>query len=253
MNTVTTALLSESFELWELNDGICRSFLVVGQERALLWDTGVGEYDYKEEISNITDKPYDVVLSHGHWDHIGGIAQFDEIWMSTADLPLLEQEYRARFDPDYDGSVHFRSLTDGQIFSLGALELETIFLPGHSDGCVALIDRTHHFALTGDMFVSDAILLFSDSSDFSKYIASVKRFMLLQNDIRSIYASHCDVMDFKDIDRICDTLRAYRAYRHAAERFYLKIVGKEKWVRKFSANGIDLLLQDTLPAYETLS
>lgn len=252
MSIVTTALLSGDFALWEFNDGVCRSFLVVGRERALLWDTGIGECDYKKEIARITDKPYDVVLSHGHWDHIGGIAQFDEIWMNTVDRPLLEQEYRARFDPDYDDSVRFLPLTDGQRFPLGGLEPEVIFLPGHSDGCVALIDPEHHFALTGDMFVSDAILLFSDSSDFAKYTASVKRFMQLRGDVHAIYASHCDVMDFEDVDRIRSALRSYLTYCQTAERFYLKIVGKEKWVRKFSSNGIDLLLRDNLSAYETV-
>ena len=45
--------------------------LVVGNERALLFDTGYGFDDITSAIREITDKPFDVVMSHGHLDPQG--------------------------------------------------------------------------------------------------------------------------------------------------------------------------------------
>ena len=49
------------------------SFLIVGTERALLFDTGLGIGDIKSLVDELTDKPLLVLNSHSHYDHIGGI------------------------------------------------------------------------------------------------------------------------------------------------------------------------------------
>ena len=50
--------------------GMAAMFLVIGEERALLIDTGVGMTDLPALIRSLTPLPYDVVLTHGHLDHI---------------------------------------------------------------------------------------------------------------------------------------------------------------------------------------
>ena len=56
-------------------------YLVVGNERALLFDTAFGIGSLPGAIRKITDKPVTVVLSHGHTDHANGAYQFDEAWL----------------------------------------------------------------------------------------------------------------------------------------------------------------------------
>ena len=60
--------------IFEIDEFDCGSiFVVVGDERALVLDTGTGIGDLRWVIENrITDKPYDVVITHNHGDHIGG-------------------------------------------------------------------------------------------------------------------------------------------------------------------------------------
>lgn len=65
-------------------------FLLKGTERALLIDTGVGMTDLKKLISWLTPLPYDVVLTHGHPDHIGGAAQFEEVYIHEKDEDSLK-------------------------------------------------------------------------------------------------------------------------------------------------------------------
>ena len=88
-------MLSRKLPFYEIEDGIyeidefdCVSvFVIVGEKRALVVDTGTGIGDLKWIIEEkITDKPYDVVLTHNHGDHTGGAGFFDEVWIHAADM-----------------------------------------------------------------------------------------------------------------------------------------------------------------------
>ncbi|MFW0783580.1 MBL fold metallo-hydrolase [Gordonia sp. CPCC 206044] len=52
--------------------GHVNSYLVVGDERALLFDTGLGIGNIDDAVRGITDLPVVVVNSHHHFDHRGG-------------------------------------------------------------------------------------------------------------------------------------------------------------------------------------
>lgn len=52
--------------------GIANCYLLIGEERALLIDCGLGIGDIKGAVEKITDKPILVVATHGHVDHAGG-------------------------------------------------------------------------------------------------------------------------------------------------------------------------------------
>jgi hypothetical protein len=52
------------------------SFLVVGSERALLFDTGLGVARIGEVVRGLTDRPVTVLNSHTHFDHVGGNSEF---------------------------------------------------------------------------------------------------------------------------------------------------------------------------------
>ena len=48
-----------------------KQYLVVGEEKALLIDTGFGIYSLKEKVRGITELPVTVVNTHAHPDHMG--------------------------------------------------------------------------------------------------------------------------------------------------------------------------------------
>lgn len=76
-------------DTYEIDEFDCASiFLFVGTERALLLDTGIGIGDLKGLVEEITDKPYDVVLTHGHRDHTGGAGWFDTVYLNRKDYEL---------------------------------------------------------------------------------------------------------------------------------------------------------------------
>jgi len=57
------------------------SFLICGQKRALLFDSGLGIGDIKKEVERLTQLETFVVNSHFHFDHIGGNRQFSEVYL----------------------------------------------------------------------------------------------------------------------------------------------------------------------------
>ena len=66
---------------WCLNEMAVQSFLVVGEERAALIDTGAGMGNLAKEVKEITDKPLYVLNTHGHVDHAGGNGQFPVVYL----------------------------------------------------------------------------------------------------------------------------------------------------------------------------
>ena len=65
--------------------------LVIGEEKALVFDTGYGIGDLNKEIKQITSKPLIVVNSHGHMDHSCGNYQFDKVFIDKRDLELVKK------------------------------------------------------------------------------------------------------------------------------------------------------------------
>lgn len=164
--------------IYEIDEFDCVSiFVIVGTKRALVIDTGTGIGDLRWVIENkITNKPYDVVISHGHGDHNGGAGFFDEVWVHEADWdwnvagvsPTLEfrRDYASIIQTregkhyDYDLVTDIRpwekepekkKLADGQKFDLGGRIVTAIHCPGHTPGQMVFLDD-----LTGTLLVSDA-------------------------------------------------------------------------------------------------
>ncbi len=54
-------------------------YLVCGQERAALIDTGLGVSVLRGVVDRLTDLPVLAVITHAHWDHIGGLRGFGQI------------------------------------------------------------------------------------------------------------------------------------------------------------------------------
>ena len=71
---------------WEIDEFDCASiFLLIGTEKAMVIDCGMGIGDLRGAIEMITDKPLICVISHGHIDHTANARQFGEIWLNPKD------------------------------------------------------------------------------------------------------------------------------------------------------------------------
>lgn len=163
--------------IYEIDEFDCVSvFVIVGQERALVIDTGTGIGDLKWVIEHkITDKPYEVAISHNHGDHTGGAGFFEKVWVHEADMdwtngvcPTLEfrKDYaavirrRENKSYDYDEEQDIRlwekepemiPMEDGHVFDLGGRKVTAYHCPGHTPGEMVFIDD-----LTKTLLLADA-------------------------------------------------------------------------------------------------
>jgi glyoxylase-like metal-dependent hydrolase (beta-lactamase superfamily II) len=85
------------FAVDELRPGVWRiaepghvaSFLVAGERRAALIDTGLGIHPIRPVVEELTGLPVLVVNSHHHLDHVGGNHEFAEIAIHAAGAERL--------------------------------------------------------------------------------------------------------------------------------------------------------------------
>lgn len=160
-------------------------YLVIGQEKAMLVDTGAGIGKLKNTISQLTDKPVFVVNTHGHMDHAMGNWEFEKAYMNEKDWHLVGNEYitaerwknfclKTMKESYYTGPdiselpprrpEKLLPVKEGDVFDLGEIQLEVLEVPGHTPGCIALLDRKNRILIAGDAIVSTPILIFDDYS-----------------------------------------------------------------------------------------
>ena len=167
----------------------CCANLVVGSEKALLFDTCCGAEDLHGAVRSITGLPLVVINSHGHFDHIGGNRQFDCVYLSEADFPILE-DYTPQVLNDWlrdmagDGECvpfaaspsrwpNIQPLTFTSI-SLGDLDCQIVTLPGHTKGSVGILIPAKKLLLSGDALTPVMCLNFQNHLSVRDQYATLK-------------------------------------------------------------------------------
>lgn len=213
-------------DTWEIDEFDCASmFLLIGTEKAMLIDCGMGIGDLRGAVEMLTDKPLIVVITHGHIDHTANARQFDEIWIhpKDQDRPIPQSLERRRFDTEriakrqknciggaytmfnlypYDLNVDLREpgpdekmpvihdLYDCQQFDLGGGRIVTAYeCPGHSAGEMVFLDEQ-----TRSLFAGDAVNFNLGVSDcpVETTLRYLKRLRDMGDKYDGIYNGHHD-------------------------------------------------------------
>lgn len=194
------------------HDERVKSCLIVGDERAILLDTGMGVADIRFVVDQLTDVPIIVVNSHAHWDHIGDNHRFDEVWIHEAESGSLQagvgnDVLRPWFQPEHlsgplpdgvtadtisiPGSAPTGLVADGQVIDLGGRELEVMHCPGHSAGGIALVDHSNGALFSTDVAYAGALYVYG-ADDLPVYQRSLHRLAALAPGLTAVYPSHGD-------------------------------------------------------------
>lgn len=163
------------------------SYLIIGTKSAILYDTGTGERgDGRQKISEVvkkyTDKPIRIVLSHFHFDHTGGVDEFDGVTM--IDLPYIRAKSKGgvyRISALENAGIQRPILKvedwikPEEIIDLGNREIQFKNTPGHTPESITLIDRQRKYVFTGDFMYKHlgGIVVFLPGSDHEQYIESI--------------------------------------------------------------------------------
>ena len=199
------------FEVFKYNDNLYQlkdklgvlTTLVIGKEKALLFDTAYGIGNLKEEVQAITKLPLIVVNSHGHMDHASGNYQFDQVYIHPKDVELCKLhnsiEWRKRnvtnvlktnadlenFDQENylkqnEGNLLLTNY--GDLFDLGNLTLEVIPMPGHTKGSIGLYIKEWKLLLVGDATCPFVWLFLEESEPLSVYVKMLEETLKLDFD-----------------------------------------------------------------------
>lgn len=178
---------------WQYN----LNYLIVGEARAVLLDSGPGERDIAEVVARLTSQPVTAAFSHAHFDHIGNHERFESV--ALIDLPCLRERVEAGvFRPSLaqhltPGRPEFR-VTEwwkpGGIVDLGGRRLEVISIPGHTPESMALFDAERGQLFTGDFIYPGELFAFTPGADLEAYLASARRLIERTGGDEILYGGH---------------------------------------------------------------
>ena len=182
MEPSNTTVKRVSSGVWALEQEIVRCFLIVGQQRALLLDTGAEACDLMGMIREITPLPLVVLNTHGDGDHTANNNQFRDIHAHPDEFATIR-----RFRPDLTSTLH--PITALSAFDLGDRVLHVIETPGHTPGSICLLDRKNRILFSGDTLSYGPLFLYGDHRDIHTYRETLVKLMTMGG-FDTIYPCH---------------------------------------------------------------
>lgn len=187
--------------LFSIEEGYVRCFCIEGDNAVLLVDTGV-EKGLKKTIEAFTNKPIQVVLTHGDRDHTTANEEFEEISVHPNEIAYLEAKEAVQRT--------WLCVEEGDILDLDPIKLEVIALPGHTPGSIALLEKEQRFLIGGDSVQNHPVFMFGEGRDVKQYQESMRKLNAMKDRFDVIYSSHAllevDPSTIEDTIELCDKL-----------------------------------------------
>ena len=216
-------------------------FLVRGRHRDLLVDSGLGLASLREELADLFERPVVAVATHRHFDHTGGLHEFDEVVVHRDDAAAVTaaegfasvviedypaEELSGYEAPDtlltafphegFDPAAYrvtpvspTRIVEEGDVVDLGDRRFEVLHLPGHTPGEIGLWEADTGTLFSGDCVYESGVLLDElPESSIPDYVRSMER--LRDVPVRVVHGGHDDSFDRA---RLLELVEAYVAAR----------------------------------------
>ena len=204
-------------------------YLVLGEEKAALLDTGSGIGSLKACVDELTELPVTVLLTHGHVDHAMGAIEFDDVYMNRRDDYIYIQHGDIEFrkgglsmvapgvevtEADLIPTADINTLKDmrgGDVFDLGGVHIDVYDCPGHTLGSVVFLIREERTLLLGDACNEFTFMFDSYSTTITEYRPALEA-LLAQVDGKydRVLLSHGDGVGFPDqiqgVMGVCDDI-----------------------------------------------
>jgi glyoxylase-like metal-dependent hydrolase (beta-lactamase superfamily II) len=198
-------------------------FLIRGREQDLLVDAGLGLASLREQLAGLFGRPVVAVATHRHFDHTGGLHEFDEVVVHRDDADAVSNaegfaslqiedyppEELSGYEPPpslltalpRDGFdlasyavmpvIPTRVVEDGDEIDLGDRRFEVLHLPGHTPGEIGLWEADTRTLYSGDCVYESGVLLDElPESDVPAYVRSMIRLRDLP--VRVVHGGHDD-------------------------------------------------------------
>lgn len=182
------------------------SYVVADDKKAVLIDPGFYEESSLEIVRQTLQEVTleSIVLTHTHPDHIEGVPLVRKVY---PDIPIyvhgLELAKVAHFQ-----NVHALELNKS--LTVGRLELQPIFTPGHSPGHVSFYEPISSIVLVGDMVAGfGSIWIGTPDGNMNDYFESLEKLRALN--ATALAPGHGDVI--YNVAQKLDEVRLHRLQR----------------------------------------
>lgn len=183
-------------------------YLLSGESRSLLIDTGLGICDISKTVKQLTRLPVTAAATHAHWDHIGGHRYYPDFCVHEAELDWISGGFpipleavrhmaadRCRLPEGYDVGRYelfqgtpARVLRDGDCIDLGGRRVQVLHTPGHSPGHMCFWEPERGYLFTGDLVYLGTLFAHYPSTDPAAYLDSLERVAALP--VRRVFPGH---------------------------------------------------------------
>lgn len=178
--------------------------------KAICIDPGAGS---RELNSFLTENNYElqaITLTHGHFDHIGGVSDLykvfpqveillheddEDFYYGLPEQPLMMGIPRGQLQIlgfDYENPPQLtRNWRDGEIYEVGNLRFKILHCPGHTRGHVVLAEETQKAVFVGDCLFEGSIGRTDlPGGNYEQLIDSINRQILSLGDDFTVYSGH---------------------------------------------------------------
>lgn len=211
---------------------------VRGRDADLVVDTANGIGPLRPAIDELAEgRPVVAIATHGHFDHVGGLADFDDRRCHEGDAGGTREPFPVRIERDaqpvgveemfryygfdvpdltiaalpsagFDttawrapGAEPTALVADGDVIDLGDRRLEVLHIPGHTPGSIALWEPATGLLFSGDTAYVDARLGFEDLGAAE---GSLRR--LAELPVTRVHAGHDRSFDGGELTVLLDRL-----------------------------------------------
>jgi len=202
-------------------------FHLVGRDRDLVVDTGMGLARLSDALDLTPGKPVIALATHIHVDHVGSLHEFAERAgpdysarsFETMDdgktyadqFRVLDEPVTAAPDEGWNVATYrlvpaklTTRLFEGDVVDLGARRFSVLHLPGHSPDSIGLLDEEDGLFFSGDAIYDDGLIDTLPDSDPAIYRETMARIMELP--VRVVHGGHGEAFDGERMEALA---RAY--------------------------------------------
>lgn len=154
-------------------------------ERCVVVDPGPLDNAHLDAVAGLAGDVQAVLVTHHHFDHTEGARRLAE--RLGVGIRGLDPAQCWRADP----------LADGEILSIGHLDVEVVTTPGHTTDSVSFLVEADHALLTGDMVLGrGTTVIVHPDGDLGSYFDSIARMRSLVAEGRatSLWPAHGPVL-----------------------------------------------------------
>jgi glyoxylase-like metal-dependent hydrolase (beta-lactamase superfamily II) len=196
-------------ELGAFNEN-CYILISTDTKEAIVIDPGTSSPEILRVLEGYNTRY--ILNTHGHFDHISGNNLVKT--HTEAKLAIHEKDASMLTDPFHNFSQFFGFdpvtsvpadiliKEEGMIFKAGDIELKTIFLPGHSQGCTGFYSETENCIFSGDMMFPSTIGRVDAPGGSMEDMRDSIRKMLKLPDKTLVYPGHDEPFVLSDFKKV---------------------------------------------------